>query len=133
MCFQSSVLVFVPNGFLWLATLVYLPYILGFPPGPPLPATVANTTKTVLSILLSLCAVTAILTQTGVAKDTPPYPTAHYVARFCEGFTYLLAAVLSQLERKRGVINSGLLFVYWLLLALVDLIPLYTYILMDLE
>ncbi|XP_076451201.1 multidrug resistance-associated protein 1-like [Babylonia areolata] len=132
MCFQSSVLVFVPNGFLWCAMLLYLPYILLSPPGPSLPVTAANTAKTVLSIVLSLLAVLAILTETGTGSTADmPYPTAHYVARFCEGVTYLLAAVLSQLERKRGVLSSGVLFVYWLLLTLVDVVPLYSYILLD--
>ncbi|PVD37039.1 hypothetical protein C0Q70_04032 [Pomacea canaliculata] len=45
-CFQSSVLVFVPNGYLWCA-------------------------------------------KYGFQSKTIPYPTAHYIARFVEGATYM--------------------------------------------
>ncbi|KAK7093989.1 hypothetical protein V1264_007667 [Littorina saxatilis] len=131
-CFQSSVLVFLPNGFLWCSLLIYLPYILTRPALPPLPSTWSNAAKTVLSVLLSLCTIIAILTETNVGDDAKvPYSTAHYVARFIEGVTYLLAAVLTQIERCRGVITSGVLFIYWLMLAVLDVIPLYSYILLD--
>ena len=43
----------------------------------------------------------------------------------------LLAAVLSQIERSRGVVTSGMLFVYWLLLVVINIIPMYSYILLD--
>ena len=47
------------------------------------------------------------------------------------GFVQLLAAVLSQIERSRGVVTSGVLFVYWLLLTVINVIPMYSYILLD--
>ena len=46
-CFQSSVLVLVPNGFLWCALLPYLPYLLAQPPGQPLASSWHNAAKTV--------------------------------------------------------------------------------------
>ena len=40
----------------------------------------------------------------------------------------LLVALLVQLERLRGVITSGLLFVFWLLMTIGGIIPFYTLI-----
>ncbi|KAK7486144.1 hypothetical protein BaRGS_00022610, partial [Batillaria attramentaria] len=135
-CFQSSYLVFVPNGLLWCSMLFYIPWVLSRPPGPPLPHTPANVAKTVLSLMLSLCTIVAVLTEAGFDKNEAPYPTAHYVARFVEGRNLrelllrdLLAAGLTQLERCRGVINLCAVRL-WLILAVVDVIPLYHYIIL---
>ena len=49
-CFQSSVLVLVPNGFLWCALLPYLLYLLSQPPGPPLVSSWHNAAKTVRAV-----------------------------------------------------------------------------------
>ena len=40
----------------------------------------------------------------------------------------LLVAVLIQVERLRGVITSGILFVFWFLMTLAGIIPFYTLI-----
>ena len=43
----------------------------------------------------------------------------------------LLVALLVQLERLRGVITSGILFVFWLLMSLGGIIPFYTLIIQE--
>ena len=43
-------------------------------------------------------------------------------------FFQLLVAVLIQVERLRGVITSGILFIFWLLMSLAGIIPFYTLI-----
>ncbi|KAK6966248.1 Multidrug resistance-associated protein 1, partial [Biomphalaria glabrata] len=45
-CFQSTVLVFVPAGALWLCAALYIPYLLTRDPGLPGPNTCLSSAKT---------------------------------------------------------------------------------------
>ncbi|GFO14035.1 multidrug resistance-associated protein 1 [Plakobranchus ocellatus] len=53
---------------------------------------------------------------------------AYMVARIVCSISYFLTAVLVQLERKCSLIASGVLFLYWFIKLLCDIVPLYSLI-----
>ncbi|KAL5020046.1 hypothetical protein ScPMuIL_002938 [Solemya velum] len=51
-------------------------------------------------------------------------PTSHFVATGIKAGTFLLVAVLVQIQRLKGDITSGVLFLFWLLQLLAAIVPL---------
>ncbi|XP_048238817.1 multidrug resistance-associated protein 1-like [Haliotis rufescens] len=125
-CFQDTVLVYVPCGWLWVTLLPYLIYLLKCAPGLPLPTSTLSVAKP--SLCLVLVGFEAVKVFAGLDSDvhSPPYTVMFYVGRSLEAVTYLLAAMLSLLCTSHGVTTSSILFVFWLQLSVAGIIPLYS-------
>ncbi|XP_071095599.1 multidrug resistance-associated protein 1-like [Haliotis cracherodii] len=124
-CFQNTLLVWVPCGWLWLTLPFYLGYMCTVDDPTPLRINILNTLKTFFSIFLSFICVVDVLkaVSDGEKEDVV---TAVYVAKGLQAGTFLLAAILVQLERKRGFITSGIQFIFWLLTTLAGVVPFYS-------
>ncbi|KAH9495897.1 Multidrug resistance-associated protein 1 [Bulinus truncatus] len=137
-CFQATVLVFVPAAVLWISAAFYLPYLLSRNSSQCGPNSCLSIAKTSISFLMVTLTIALIIRETMSPSVAPPdtpsgqrYDTttsSHFVARIVEAVSFVLTGILVQLERRSYVITSCVLFVYWLILLLCDIIPLYTYI-----
>lgn len=127
-CFQNTVLIWVPCGFLWLTLPIYLRYLL-HQTNPPLQMTPLNISKTFVSLLLFFVMLVDILyTASNEKEDGTSYPTAVFTAGSIKAASFLLASLLIQVERRRGIITSGILFIFWFLLFITGVVPVYTQI-----
>ncbi|KAH9495894.1 Multidrug resistance-associated protein 1 [Bulinus truncatus] len=137
-CFQATVLVFVPAGVLWISAAFYLPYLLSTNSSQCGPNSCLSIAKTSISFLMVTLTIALIIRETMSPSVAPPdtpsgqrYDTttsSHFVARIVEAISFVLTGIIVQLERRSYVITSCVLFVYWLILLLCDIVPLYTYI-----
>ncbi|XP_046552046.1 multidrug resistance-associated protein 1-like [Haliotis rubra] len=124
-CFQNTLLVWVPCGWLWLTLPIYLGYMCKDKDSRPLPVNMLNTSKMFFSIFLSfICIMDVMKVVTDGEKED--VVTAFYVAKGLQAVTFLLAAILVQLERKRGFITSGVQFIFWLMTSLAGVVPVYS-------
>ncbi|XP_071114641.1 multidrug resistance-associated protein 1-like [Haliotis cracherodii] len=124
-CFQSTVLVWVPCGWLWLTSPFYLYYLL-------------NVTSTSLSSRYKylaktiVCSCLVILSVIRLIDAADSYNTTNFSAMFIspavQAVTFLFAMLLLLLERKKGLITSGVMFTFWLLLTMAGIIPFYSII-----
>ncbi|XP_048236908.1 multidrug resistance-associated protein 1-like isoform X1 [Haliotis rufescens] len=122
-CFQNTLLVWVPCGWLWLTLPFYLGYLCKVKDSKPLRVNMLNTSKMFFSIFLSFICVVDVMK---VVTDGEDVVTAVYAARGLQVVTFLLAAILVQVERKRGFITSGIQFIFWLLTTLAGVVPFYS-------
>ncbi|KAK7488019.1 hypothetical protein BaRGS_00020764, partial [Batillaria attramentaria] len=122
-CFQKSVLVWVPCGWLWLLLPVYTCYLSHLLGGAPLSVNILNTIKSCVSVLL---AVLGVVEMTLSVTDEHHAATVVYVSGTVKVATFILACVLVQVERRKAIITSGVLWIFWLLLTLAGIIPFYT-------
>lgn len=124
-CFQLAVLVWIPCGWLWLTLPFYVYYLINNV-DKWRPLTVFSITKTVVSVMLTG------LVLGDLATDT--YRSSHltvvYEAVILQAITYILSALLMQTERLRGIVTSGVLFIFWLLCTITGIIPFYSKIIL---
>ncbi|XP_067674526.1 multidrug resistance-associated protein 1-like [Haliotis asinina] len=124
-CFQNTLLVWVPSGWLWLTLPFYLGYMCNVKDATPIRVNMLNTLKMFFSIFLSfICVVDALKAVSDGEKED--VVTAVYVAKGLQAATFLLAAILVQLERKLGFVTSGVQFIFWLLTSLAGVVPFYS-------
>ncbi|GFR71618.1 multidrug resistance-associated protein 1 [Elysia marginata] len=124
-CFQDTALVWVPCGVLWLTTPLYLPYMshVARTTGTHrIPLNCFNMLKTFLVLLMVVVSVVRLVRD--VSKDD--VTTAQYISGAAYIATFLLVAVLIQIERNRGFVTSGVLFVVFGLLVVAGLVPVYS-------
>ncbi|XP_056010332.1 multidrug resistance-associated protein 1-like isoform X2 [Ostrea edulis] len=127
-CFQNTLLVWVPSGFLWITLPFYLPVLLSSKEDvTPVPLNWLNVSKSFLSLILGFLSVVDLIKATS-DNETSHVPTAVFVALAIKFASYMLSAVIIQMERLQGFITSGVLFVYFLLTTLAGIVPFYTYI-----
>ncbi|XP_045182658.2 multidrug resistance-associated protein 1-like [Mercenaria mercenaria] len=128
-CFEDTVLVWIPYGYLWLTLVPYLLYLSRRDQDPPLPWTAFMITKTILTVFLFALTLTdALLTKENGYRcsnggDVPP---SVYIADGIKAGTFLLILILEQYMRVLGVKSSGVPFVFWLLITVANLVPLYS-------
>ncbi|GFN99336.1 multidrug resistance-associated protein 1 [Plakobranchus ocellatus] len=126
-CFQDSLLVWIPCGWVWVTLPVYLVFLCNYSNGIVIPVNKLNVSKTLLSFVLAILTVVAtIKAEPNPRRDTDSVAEIVYWSGGIKVATYLLVAVLIQLERARGVITSGVLFLFWLFSSVANVIPLYT-------
>ncbi|KAK6965398.1 multidrug resistance-associated protein 1 [Biomphalaria glabrata] len=138
-CFQSTVLVYIPASFLWISSAFYIPYLLSRDTSIPGPFSALYITKTSLSIVMAVFTVCMVVNETFIQPNESPdvingptYSTPSiWVARLVEILSFTLTGVIVHLERKSCIVTSGVLFVYWLLFLVCDVVPLYTYVMMQ--
>ncbi|KAK3754081.1 hypothetical protein RRG08_024158 [Elysia crispata] len=124
-CFRDTALVWGPCGFLWIVTPFYLPYMASVARTTGthrIPVNSFNISKTLLVLLLTV--VSAVRLVRDASKDV--VPTVQYISGALYILTFLLVAVLIQVERNRGFATSGVLFVVFGLLVVAGIVPVYS-------
>ncbi|GFO42105.1 multidrug resistance-associated protein 1 [Plakobranchus ocellatus] len=124
-CFQSTVLIYVPCGFLWLATPIYAVYLAG------LPSVTSRHFSTLLLAKLTLLSITLSLTVIDTVNIMSEQPDSMFLkaavlAPLSITLTMILALTLTIVERRKRLVTSGVQFVFWLLLSISRLVSLYT-------
>ncbi|XP_072313058.1 ATP-binding cassette sub-family C member 3 isoform X4 [Eucyclogobius newberryi] len=120
-CFQLTVLSWLPCIYLWAASPFYLLYLKRNNRG-YIMVSIKNRLKTVLGLLLwVVCWADLFFTFHQRQEHSPP--PVYYVTPLVLGMTMLLATLLIQLERLRGVQSSGVLFIFWFLSVLCAIVP----------
>ncbi|XP_067675078.1 multidrug resistance-associated protein 1-like [Haliotis asinina] len=127
-CFQSTVLVWVPCGWLWLSSPFYFYYLVNVTP------TSLSSRYNYIAKLIA-CSFLVILSVIQLTVDSEGPTSADFRAAFVapaiQAVTFLLAILLLLLERKKGLITSGVMFTFWLLLTLTGIIPFYSIIMQE--
>lgn len=121
-CFQNSLLAWVPCIYLWAALPCYLFYLrhhqLGY-----IVLSWLSRLKTALGVLLWCVSwVDLFYSFHGLIHGSSPAPV-FFVTPLVVGITMLLATLLIQYERLRGVQSSGVLIIFWLLCVICAIIP----------
>ncbi|KAK3596597.1 hypothetical protein CHS0354_020940 [Potamilus streckersoni] len=127
-CFQNTVLVYLPCGWLWITSPVYLYYLKVKAEGSPGPLTLLNLTKTFLSLILCVLAIVDVIGEAHDKSQGKPAPPSVFLAGALKAATFALATILIQLERWKGFITSGVLWMFWFLLVIVGVVPFYSLI-----
>ncbi|XP_054249750.1 ATP-binding cassette sub-family C member 3 [Indicator indicator] len=122
-CFQNTILAWIPSIYLWSALPFYLLYLKHNSRG-YIVLSVLSRFKTLLGVLL-WCVSWADLFYSfhELLQNRAPAPV-HFVTPLVVGITVLLATLLIQHERLRGVQSSGVLIIFWFLSALCAVVPL---------
>lgn len=121
-CFQNSLLAWIPSIYLWAALPCYLFYLRHQQRG-YIVLTHLSRLKTALGVLLWCVSwVDLFYSFHGLTYGSAPAPV-FFVTPLVVGITMLLATLLIQYERLRGVQSSGVLIVFWLLCVICAIIP----------
>ncbi|XP_025097264.1 multidrug resistance-associated protein 1-like [Pomacea canaliculata] len=121
-CFQDTALVWTTCGYLWFVTLFYVFY-LGSRPDIPAPVTKLFTAKLFACGALFILRLVQLL-RTFESSETAS--TAELTSYALHLATLLLAASLIILERKKGLVTSPVLFGFWIISVLANIIPFYS-------
>ncbi|KAL6034061.1 hypothetical protein STEG23_018996, partial [Scotinomys teguina] len=121
-CFQHSLLAWIPCIYLWAALPCYLLYLRNHQRG-YIVLTHLSRLKTAVGVLLWCVSwVNLFYSFHGLIHDSAPAPV-FFVTPLVVGVTMLLATLLIQYERLRGVQSSGVLIIFWLLCVICAIIP----------
>ncbi|XP_030063833.1 ATP-binding cassette sub-family C member 3 isoform X2 [Microcaecilia unicolor] len=121
-CFQNTLLAWIPCIYLWVVLPFYLLYLKYNRRG-YIVLSRLNRVKTVLGILLwGVCWSDLFYSFHGLVQTKAP-PPVYFVTPLILGITMILATLLIQYERLRGVQSSAVLIIFWLLSVLCAVIP----------
>ncbi|KAM9744789.1 multidrug resistance-associated protein 1 isoform 1-T1 [Menidia menidia] len=114
-CFQNTVLVWLPCLYLWICAPVYLIYLCSHNRG-YICMNHLNKAKTVVGFLLwIICWSDVFYSFWERSHGSGVVAPIHLISPTLLGLTMLLAALLIQYERMKGVQSSGVMLIYWLL------------------
>ncbi|PBC29188.1 Multidrug resistance-associated protein [Apis cerana cerana] len=119
-CFQKTVLVWIPCAFLWLFSGIEIYYFLNSK-NKNIPYTWLFISKQILIITLILLNIVDL----GIAIHKSTYEKVYnvdYCTPIIRIVTFLKTSILVTYNRKYGMRTSGLLFLFWFLLALCGII-----------
>uniref|UniRef100_A0A7N8WWT3 Multidrug resistance-associated protein 1 n=1 Tax=Mastacembelus armatus TaxID=205130 RepID=A0A7N8WWT3_9TELE len=117
-CFQNTVLVWLPCLYLWMCAPIYLIYLRSHNRGYICMSNL-NKAKTAIGLLLWMICWSNVFysfwqRHHGISVPAP----VHLVSPTILGLTMLLATLLIQYERLKGVQSSGVMLIFWLLALL---------------
>ncbi|XP_061404841.1 multidrug resistance-associated protein 1-like isoform X1 [Lethenteron reissneri] len=121
-CFQNTVLVWIPCAYLWAAAPLYYLHLRRHNRG-YIQCTHLNRAKTVIAAVLWLVCWAELFYTMWERDQGRRRPPVLLVSPLVMGATVLLAALLVQRERLRGVQSSGVLLVFWLLALVCGIVP----------
>ncbi|KAL8579573.1 hypothetical protein ACOMHN_025526 [Nucella lapillus] len=127
LCFQETVLVWVPCGWLVFASVYYISVLVVYYPVKPLVHSKQFVSKLVLYSLFFALAVGDLVLQVEECDKNDIVPMASILAPALMACILVLACILTIMEQVRGFITSGVLFVFWILRLVLDIVPLYTF------
>ncbi|KAM9784084.1 multidrug resistance-associated protein 1 [Syngnathus typhle] len=114
-CFQNTVLVWLPCSYLWLCVPFYLIYLRSHNQG-YICMNHLNKAKTAFGFLLWIICWADVFYSFWERSYGSKVPApVHLVSPTILGFTMLLATLVIQYERLKGVQSSGVLLFFWLL------------------
>ncbi|XP_041856879.1 multidrug resistance-associated protein 1 isoform X2 [Melanotaenia boesemani] len=117
-CFQNTVLVWVPCVYLWICAPIYLVYLCSHDRG-YICMSHLNKAKTAVGFLLWIICWSDVFYSFWERNHGAGVTAAvHLVSPTLLGFTMLLAALIIQYERMKGVQSSGVMLIFWLLALL---------------
>nr|QST14985.1 ABCC1-1 protein [Diaphanosoma celebensis] len=116
-CFHQSVLFWIPCGFLWLFSPFEIYEIISSKDR-NIPWRLINICKTVVNVLLVILASISLGKSIYDGTNHKEVFTVAYVTPSIMIATLILALTLSLSSKKRGIQSSGVVFLFWLLLAI---------------
>ncbi|XP_019701146.1 multidrug resistance-associated protein 1 isoform X1 [Harpegnathos saltator] len=125
-CFEKTILIWVPCIFLWIFSSMEAYYIL-HSKRRNVPYTWLFIIKQVLTIALIILSIVDL----GMAIYESTYREVYsvdYCTPFIKIITFILASILMIYNRKYGMRTSGLLFLFWFILALCGCVQFRTFI-----
>ncbi|XP_048240018.1 multidrug resistance-associated protein 1-like [Haliotis rufescens] len=128
-CFRNTALVWGPCGMLMLTTPFYVYYLAQQPPR-RYRHTLLQQIKLFSSVMLIILGVVEMISAFSDKQDggLSVHFSAGVTAPIIRTITLLIALLLIILERLRGLVTSGVLFIFWFLMVSANIIPFYTYI-----
>ncbi|NXI34942.1 MRP3 protein, partial [Galbula dea] len=121
-CFQNTILAWIPSIYLWSALPFYLFYLKHNKRG-YIVLSVLSRFKTLFGVLLWCVSWADLFYSFHELLQNRTPPPVYFVTPLIVGITVLLATVLIQYERLRGVQSSGVLVIFWFLSVLCALVP----------
>ncbi|KDR24195.1 Multidrug resistance-associated protein 1, partial [Zootermopsis nevadensis] len=116
-CFQNTVLVWIPCLFLWVFSPLETYYILHSKTR-NIPWNWLNITKLVLTVVLVILATADLGRSVHLSANGESVSSADFYSPIIKIATFSFSGVLVVYNRVRGMRTSGLLFLFWFLLAL---------------
>ncbi|KGL77924.1 Canalicular multispecific organic anion transporter 2, partial [Tinamus guttatus] len=122
-CFQNTILAWIPSIYLWTALPFYLLYLKHSKRGYII-LSVLSRFKTVAGVLLWGVSWADLFYSFHEVLQNRPVPPVYFVTPLIVGITMLLATLLIQYERLKGVQSSGVLIIFWFVSLLCAVGPL---------
>ncbi|XP_070778984.1 multidrug resistance-associated protein 1 isoform X2 [Enoplosus armatus] len=117
-CFQNTVLVWLPCLYLWTCAPIYVIYLRSHDHG-YICMSHLNKAKTAVGLLLWIICWADVFYSFWERSHGSRVPApVHLVSPTVLGLSMLLATLLIQYERMKGVQSSGVMLIYWLLALL---------------
>ncbi|NXI65016.1 MRP3 protein, partial [Anseranas semipalmata] len=116
-CFQNTILAWIPSIYLWTALPFYLLYLKHSKRG-YIVLSVLSRFKTLFGVLLWCVSWADLFYSFHELLQSRTPPPVYFVTPLIVGITVLLATLLIQYERLRGVQSSGVLIIFWFLSVL---------------
>ncbi|XP_053386654.1 uncharacterized protein LOC128550838 [Mercenaria mercenaria] len=124
-CFQNTVLLWVPSGWLWLTIPFYIPYLRS-QSNTILPKSWKNLSKMFIALLqLVILVLKLSYRAVDLKQRNETLFQAFFVGPLVEALTLVLVAFYIELDRRKGQITSDVLFTYWVLVNITSIIPFY--------
>uniref|UniRef100_A0A8C5II32 Canalicular multispecific organic anion transporter 2 n=1 Tax=Junco hyemalis TaxID=40217 RepID=A0A8C5II32_JUNHY len=122
-CFQNTILAWIPSIYLWSALPFYLLYLKHNKRG-YIVLSVLSRFKTLFGVLLWCVSWADLFYSFHELLQNRTPPPVYFVTPLVVGITVLLATLLIQYERLRGIQSSGVLIIFWFLSVLCAVGPL---------
>ncbi|KFQ72303.1 Canalicular multispecific organic anion transporter 2, partial [Phaethon lepturus] len=116
-CFQNTILAWIPSIYLWSALPFYLLYLKHTKRG-YIVLSMLSRFKTLFGVLLWCVSWADLFYSFHELLQNRTPPPVYFVTPLIVGITVLLATLLIQYERLRGVQSSGVLIIFWFLSVL---------------
>ncbi|NWY90232.1 MRP3 protein, partial [Loxia curvirostra] len=121
-CFQNTILAWIPSIYLWSALPFYLLYLKHNKQG-YIVLSMLSRFKTLFGVLLWCVSWADLFYSFHELLQNRTPPPVYFVTPLVVGITVLLATLLIQYERLRGIQSSGVLIIFWFLSVLCALGP----------
>uniref|UniRef100_A0A8C0EXE5 MRP3 protein n=1 Tax=Bubo bubo TaxID=30461 RepID=A0A8C0EXE5_BUBBB len=116
-CFQNTILAWIPSIYLWSALPFYLLYLKHNKRG-YIVLSMLSRFKTLFGVLLWCVSWADLFYSFHELLQNRTPPPVYFVTPLIVGITVLIATLLIQYERLRGVQSSGVLIIFWFLSVL---------------
>ncbi|XP_069125383.1 multidrug resistance-associated protein 1-like [Argopecten irradians] len=120
-CFQKTVILWIPCAFLVLVTPFHI-YFLTKSQSPTIPFSWLNILKMVLSLTVAVAAIADIGKSLQQFATEEPVATVDFISPLILCLTMALATFLIQHERKHGLQSSGVMFLFWMMLLIAEIL-----------
>lgn len=131
-CFKDTILVISVCGTLWSVAPFYFIGMM-FMKSHSLERTKIYAGKLILAIMLAIMSFLKFLVGVMDYLENPMPYVAQVVSPAIQTLTFVLVCVIIEAERRKGLITSGVLFLFFLIAFIAGVVPLYSYILLAMK